>query len=200
MIKQLSTTLMLTLFTLFILGCILLYFYFNNSSLSINRDRAAVVTRIQELNRLETSVFTIEKIIDAKTSGNVFQTFLFGDKILLIAHGKVVAGVDLSKLNENLINISNNSISITLPPSEIFISDLDETETEVYDRSQGILTRGNKDLETEARKVAEEEIRKAACEGGILVEAANSAKLQITTLLQALNFTEISVNAEAGQC
>jgi hypothetical protein len=200
MTKSLMTTFKLIILGAFILGGILLFQQLKSSNIRINRDRAAVITQIKQLNKLETTVFSIEKIIDAHTSGNAFQRLLFGDNILLIAHGKVVAGIDLSQLNEDQINISDQSISITLPASEIFNSDLDESQTEVYDRTQGFLTKGNKNLESEARKAAEEEIRQAACEGGILTTAATSAKQQITALLQALNFTQIEVKVEAGKC
>jgi hypothetical protein len=200
MTKNMQTVLKLVINVIFIVGGLLLFQKFTNGRILINRSHTAVVTQIQQLNKLETSVFTIEKIIDAQTSGNVFQRLLFGDKILLIAHGKVVAGVDLSKLTEDQVHISGQSVSLTLPASEIFNSDLDENKTEVYDRTLGILTKGNKDLESQARQAAEEEIRRAACESGILTEAAASAEQQLTTLLQALNFTEIEVIAEAGRC
>jgi hypothetical protein len=199
MTKQIFTTLCIAFVAVCLLSAIVL-FQRSNSGIRINRDRTAVVSQIQQLNRLETSVFTIEKIIDAQTGGNVFQRFLFGDKILLIAHGRVVAGVDFAKLNPHTVQISKNSISLLLPPSEIFNSDLDETKTTVYDRSQGILSRGNMDLESEARKAAEAEIYQAACDSGILAEAANSAEEQVTSLLRALQFTEITVTAPAGEC
>jgi hypothetical protein len=200
MTNQLSLIIKLVFVSLVVVGAAVFFQRFGGSGIKINRDRAAVITQIKQLNRLETSVFTIEKVIDAGTQGNAFQNFLFGDKILLIAHGKVVAGVDLAKLDENSITVSGDSISIKLPATEIFNSDLDEAETEVYDRTQGILTKGNKDLESQARQAAEEEIKKAACEGGILTKAAESAKQQLTALLQGLGFTTVEINETAGNC
>ena len=70
----------------------------DSSGIKLNTDRAAVIKEMRSLQRLETASFTIEKIIDGGTSGNVFQQFLFGDKILLIAHGQVIAGFDLSQI------------------------------------------------------------------------------------------------------
>jgi hypothetical protein len=200
MTNQLSLIIKLVIVSLVVVGAAVLFQRFGGSGIKINRDRAAVITQIKQLNKLETSVFTIEKVIDAGTQGNAFQNFLFGDKILLIAHGKVVAGVDLAKLDENNISVIGNSISIKLPPTEIFNSDLDEEKTEVYDRTQGLLTKGNKDLESQARLAAEEEIKKASCDGGILTKAAESAKQQLTALLQGLGFTQVDVTAEAGHC
>jgi hypothetical protein len=200
MTKQYMIAAKLIFIIALILGAIFLFRQLSNSGILVNRNHTAVITEIKKLNKLETSVFTIEKIIDARTPGSDFQRFLFGDKILLIAHGRAVAGVDMSKLTEEQISISGQSITITLPPTEIFNSSLDENRTQVYDRTQGILTKGNMDLETTARRAAESEIQKAACEGGILTSAAESAKQQLTALLQSLNFTRVDVRASAGQC
>jgi len=203
MIKPIFTSLKLAGLAgvaLVILFGILMFQRFTGSGILVNRTHTAVVTRIQQLNKLETSVFTIEKIIEARTSGTIFQRFLFGDNILLIAQGSVTAGVDFSKLSEDQIRIRGKSITITLPATEIFASDLDESKTQVYNRMQGLLTKGNKDLESNARAAAEDEIRAAACEAGILTEAADSAKIQMTALLQALGFTTIEVKVDAGQC
>jgi hypothetical protein len=103
-------------------------------------------------------------------------------------------------LSEEQIQISNRSVTITLPNSEIFHSALDESRTEVYHRTRGLLTKGDNDLESEARKAAEMEILQAACQSGILVEAADSAKVQMTNLLEALGFSSVTVIAEAGTC
>ncbi|MDO8610322.1 MAG: hypothetical protein Q7R95_07265, partial [bacterium] len=65
------------------------FFVFKNpSGTNINTSRTAVIKEMRNLQRIETASFTIEKIIDGGTSGNAFQQLLFGDKILLIAHGQ----------------------------------------------------------------------------------------------------------------
>lgn len=164
------------------------------------RNGTAVVKEMQSLNRLETAQFTIEKIIDAGTSGNAFQDLLFGDRLLFIAHGQVVAGFDLSKLTENDITISNTVIEITLPQPEIFFVRLDSEQSRVYDRDQGLLTRGDKDLESAARLEAENTIRQAACESGILTEATDSGRKQLVTILRSFGFEEVTINVPVGNC
>lgn len=166
---------------------------FIEPSVRVDTSRPSVIQEIKELQRLETAQFTLEKIIEAKTEGNVFQEVLYGDKILLIAHGKVIAGVDLSTLSEGDVTIEENKITLKLPAAEIFLTNLDESQTKVYDRTQGLLSKGNKDLETTARQQASDTIRKAACEGGILTEATDNAKKQLTALLQRFGFTQVDV-------
>ena len=164
------------------------------------RNGAAVVKEMKSLNRLETAQFTIEKIIDAGTSGNAFQDLLFGDRLLFIAHGQVIAGFDLSKLTEDDISVSDAEISITLPQPEIFFVRLDSEQSRVYDRDQGLLTRGDKDLESAARLEAEKTIRQAACESGILTEATENGRKQLTTILRSFGFETVTINVPVGSC
>lgn len=188
-----------------ILGIIIIfiasYFFWSQSSYRIDISRSAVITELKELNRLETAAFTIEKIIDAQTatSGQI-QQFLFGDRLLLIAHGEVIAGIDLSKLQENDINIQEKNIDIKLPAAEILVVSIDNTKSKVYDRRTGILAKGDKDLEAEARKEAEQSIRQAACEGGILDEATENARRQLTALFRTLAFEQITITIPSSPC
>lgn len=183
-----------------ILVIILLFGWTNGSKFFFNTNSSAVVTEIQKLNRLETASFTIEKVIEAGTKGNAFNDILFGDRILLIAHGKVVAGFDFSKLKQDKIHVSGTSIDITLPPPQILSSKLDNDLTRVYDRKEGLLTKGDKDLESEARKQAEVTIIEAACNASILDTAAENGKKQLTTLFKALGFETIKITVPNGKC
>lgn len=187
--------------TLVILLLVAWFFIFRDSSgIKLNTDRTAVIREMRALQRLETASFTIEKIIDGGTSGNVFQQFLFGDKILLIAHGQVIAGFDLSQISESDIEVEGQNIRVTLPKPQVLVTTLDNTQTKVYDRTRGILNPGDKDLESEAREAAEKSIKDAACEGGILKQASDNARKQITAFLSALGFIQISIDIPEGNC
>jgi hypothetical protein len=175
--------------------------YKTDSGITVNTSSPAIVKQIKSLNRLETASFTIEKIIDAGTnSNNAFTDFLYGDRILLIAHGEVIAGIDLSAVSEKDIVVEGSSITLTLPQPQILTTTIDNSKTRVYDRKQGLLTKGNKDLESEARKAAEQSIRQAACEGKILDTATENARKQLTTLLKGLGFTTIGIEIPQGSC
>jgi hypothetical protein len=169
-----------------------------NTAIDVSRD--SVVKEIQRLGSLETAVFSIEKIVEAGQKGNTFQNLLYGDRILLVAHGKVVAGIDLYTINEQDITIRGKELFINLPAPRILSSTLDNSKTRVYDRTQGFLSQGNKDLETEARQAAEASITQAACDAGILEEAKISAIERITQLFQFAGFSPITVTVEQGSC
>lgn len=164
------------------------------------RSGAAVVKEMKALNRLETAQFTIEKIIDAGTSGNAFQNLLFGDRLLFIAHGEVIAGFDLSQLTDESITISDSTISLELPEPQILFVRLDSEQSRVYDRRQGLLTKGDKDLETEARLEAEQTIREAACASGILTQASDNGRKHLTTILRSFGFDSVTITIPVGSC
>lgn len=178
----------------------ILLFGWTSSRFFFNTNSATVVTEIQKLNRLETTSFSIEKIIDAGTKRSAFSDILFGDRILLIAHGEVVAGFDFSKLSEKDIKVSGTTLEIKLPPPQIISSKLDNELTRVYDRKAGLLTHGDKDLESEARQIAEVTIIEAACKAKILDTAAVNGRKQLTTLFKALGFQSIKMTIPSGKC
>lgn len=167
----------------------------------IDTSRAAVIKEMRQLGRLETSSFTIEKIIEAKKDGGgPWRNILFGDKLLLIAHGEVVAGYDLSGLSEEDVEKTSGSLRVRLPAPQILSVRLDNEKTRVYDRDQGILTRGDKDLESEARLAAEQSIRDAACAAGILSEAEENAVKQLKAVLGALGYPDAVIQSPPGTC
>ncbi len=167
---------------------------------NIRADGAAVITQMQQLSRLETAQYTIETIIEAGAQDERFGGILFGDKLLLIANGQVVAGVDFANVTADDIVIDDSKLSISLPATQIFSVNLDSSKTRVYDRQQGLFSKADKDLENEARVAAESKIRQAACDGGIMREAASNAKQQLEALFSTLGFTSVSVIAPVGEC
>lgn len=167
---------------------------------TVSLSSQTVIKQIRSLNRLETSSFTIEKIIDVGTNGNKFSQFLYGDRILLIAHGNVIGGFDLAKITDKNVNIDGSTLKLSLPAPEILVTKLDSDQTRVYDRQQGLLTKGDRDLETEARSEAEKVIKDAACKGGILDEASKNARNQLTTLLKSLGFETVIIEIPQGKC
>lgn len=153
-------------------------------------DPVTIIHNVRSLARLETIQYSMEKIITAEVGQGTFG-FLVGDKLLFVAHGEVIAGIDLEKLSPNNLSVTDGVLYVELPPAEIFTATLDNDLSYVYDRETGIFTKGNVELETLARQVAEEEILKAAIESGILVQAKINAENYLWRLFNSLGFPEI---------
>lgn len=171
----------------------LLYF---QGGIRIDLSQPAVVQRIQRLQRLETVVYSMEKIVAGAQDNAYLPKFLGGDRILLIVHGEVTAGIDLAKLDESKINITGRRIEIALPPAEIFATRIDNERTRVYSRETGLFTTPDPNLESEARREAERQIGQSAIASGILRTAADNGRATVTGLLQALGFDSIVIRDE----
>ena len=157
----------------------------------------AVVQKIQRLNRLETVVYSIDTVVEGSKSSPVLPDLLAGDRILLVVHGQSIAGIDLSQLKPEDVQITESggtrSIHVTLPASQVFITNLDNQHTRVYLRSTGVLVPVDQNLESETRAKAEQQLQQTALTDGILDTARKNARTTVTTLLYSLGFQNVDV-------
>lgn len=158
-----------------------------NPTPTIIPDPVTYINEIRALARLETIQYSVEKVITGQTGGGSFEAF-FGDKILFVGHGTVIAGIDMEKLRPEDMRYENNVLRVKLPPAEIFIATLDNEKSYVYDRDTGLLTKPDPNLETLVRQRAEQEILKAALEDGILEQAQINAEAYLFKFFAALGF------------
>ena len=149
-----------------------------------------IIRDVRSLARLETIQYTVEKVITAE-QGQGSLGMLFGDKLIFVAHGQVIAGLDLSKLGAGDIEIKEGMLYLRLPRSEIFVAALDNEKSYIYDRQTGLLTKGDINLESSARRMAEDEIEKAAIEDGIMDLARQNAENYLSRLLSDLGYPEV---------
>ncbi len=155
----------------------------------------AVVQKIQRLQRLETVVYSLDTVVEGTRSSLVLPDLLAGDRILLIVHGQSVAGIDLSHLRPEDVRIdaAAHSIHVSLPPSELFSTALDNQHTRVYARSTGLLVPADQNLETDTRARAQAQLQKAALDDGILDAATKNARATVTSVLYGLGFQQVDV-------
>ena len=158
-----------------------------NPTPTIIPDPVTYINEVRALARLETIQYSIEKVITGETGGGTFQA-LFGDKILFVGHGTVIAGIDMEKLQPEHMRFENGVLTVRLPPAEIFVATLDNEKSYVYDRETGILAKPDVNLETLVRQRAEEEIRAAAIEDGILEQAQANAEAYLFKFFAALGY------------
>jgi uncharacterized protein DUF4230 len=162
-------------------------------TLSIDVSQPAVVNRIQKLQRLETVVFTMDKIVTGAKENRLFPDFLAGDRLLMLVHGEVVAGIDFSNLKPGDVRVDGRTIHLRLPAPEVFRTRLDSEKTRVYSRQTGLLVPSDPDLETQVRQEAERQLQAAALADGILATAQKNAASTISSLLQGLGFEKIEL-------
>jgi hypothetical protein len=171
---------------------IIAYFLFFRDSTRIDVSRPTVVQHIQQLQRLETVVYNMEKIVSGGQDNKYLPRMLAGDRILLIVHGEVTAGVDLGALDPSQLSIDGKAVAIHLPEASVFSTRLDNARTRVYTRETGLFSSPDPELESDVRREAERQLTQAALDGGILKAAAVNARTTLTSLLQGLGFEAVS--------
>ena len=149
---------------------------------------------VRSLGRIETTKFLMQTVIDRERSPNNVWERVFGtDKLLLVAEGEVVAGFDMTQVSKQDIIVRGDLVIITLPSPEILYSKVDNDKTYVYERKTGLFRKPDKDIESEARQLAERAMVDHALKGEILEQAEANGRLQIEAFLRSLGFTHVVI-------
>ena len=208
---------------------VLLWQQFNqdNSPQIQTVSREGVVSRIQQLNRLETVAYNVDTVITSEQQGSWQQLWQDKQKGLFIARGRVVAGVDLSNLSPEMVQVTEPTeqqieaaraeaaaqgnenapitlmpdIQVTIPPVEIFTVYLDDVE--VYDWEAGGffgMVKAEPEILAQAQAKAKQEVLKRACADGVMQQAENNAKKEMQQLF-AMTGAKVSVTSQgSGAC
>ena len=183
--------------------------------------REGVVTQIQQLNRLQTVAFNVDTIITSERAGSWMKLWQDEQKALFIAKGRVQAGIDLSALTPEMVQVvqpieladadeqaidANNpastmpQITITIPPSEIFEVYLDDIE--IYDWQTGVFGMMQVDpkILEQAQSMAKKEVLERACRGDVMNEALQNAQTQLQQLFSLTGATVMVNTQGTGAC
>ena len=161
------------------------------------RRRPDVITQVRELSRLEGVSYHVERVVDLQDE----QRSLFGlvaasDAILLVASGEVVAGVDLAQLRPEDVVVApdQHSVTVRLPPAEVFSARLDNARTYVHSRKVDLLAHRDETLESRARQAAEQTLRAAAEDSGIVQRAEESVARTVKSLVRSLGYADVTID------
>ena len=166
---------------------------FRSGQTSINVSQPTVVRQIQQLQRLETVTYTIDKIISGERDNPYLPKFLAGDRLLLVVHGEVIAGVDLAKVQPADVVVQGGTITFHVPPAEVFSTLIDNARTRVYSRDTGLFTSPDPNLESEVREEAERQLQQAALQDGILKTADQNARNTLASMLKGFGFAQVEI-------
>jgi len=162
-------------------------------------DLGTLVTRVRELNRLETAGMRVVNVSTIKQSYDLIPNALAGDELTLYSAGDVIAGVDLSLLKTDDVHREpDGTIVVRLPPPQILVSRLDNRATHVINRNTGVFRRADIGMEGRARQYAEQNIRNEALHRGILPMAQQNAEARVAGLLHTLGAAKVRFDASAA--
>lgn len=172
--------------------------------------REGVITEIQKMARLNTVAFGVDTVITAQKQGTWQRLWQDEQKGLFVAKGRVLAGVDLSKIAPEDVQVSfdpqtdpkahpHANITITLPPSQIFEVFLDDIQ--VYDWQTGLfgVVENDPAILAQAQTSAKSEVLQKACQGDIMTLAKDNAAEQLKGLF-VLTGATVTVQGTVGAC
>jgi hypothetical protein len=162
-------------------------------------DLGTLVTRVRELNRLETANMRVVSVSTIRQTYDLIPNALAGDELTLYSAGDVIAGVDLSLLKPDDIHREpDGTIVVRLPPPQLLVSRLDNRASHVIQRRTGVFRRADIGLEGRARQYAEQNIRNEAIHRGILPMAQQNAEARVAGLLHTLGAPKVRFEAGNG--
>lgn len=155
---------------------------------------AVLLRQVQALSDLVTVKYTLEKLVvleDPKFIGGIIP--LGENRITLLAHGVVKAGVDLSQFKAGDLQVEGRRVTFRLPKAAVCDAYLVEQHTQVLDRKTGLFRVFDATLEAAARREALLQITRAARNGGIEAEAALRARKELEILFKLAGFETVEI-------
>jgi hypothetical protein len=149
-----------------------------------------VINQIKPLGQLHTASYFLSTVVDTQMPIGALNQI---QRVLLVACGKVDAGIDLSKLEQQHIITNGDKVTLRLPQAEVFTSQLfdDRKCTYVVLREEGVLLPPNTVLETAAREAAVANFKETALANGILEQARLNAEGELRRFLTMLGYRDI---------
>src|SRR6266511_4763864 len=116
-------------------------------------DLGSVMTRVRSLARLETASMHVANVSTLKQGYNLLPDKFAGDEITFFASGDVIAGVDLSTIQQRDVwREPDGTLVMRLPPPTLLVSRSDNRESHVINRRTGIFRSADQGLEGRARQ------------------------------------------------
>lgn len=186
--------LLFRLFPWFLIVMILLLWWRSQRQITMRQNdtqaiQTAILEKTEVLGKLELVRYNFQEVTELKEiSKEYFNIFKLGPdaKAILISRGEAVACIDLTKLHQNDMQIEGDSIIVTLPEPELCYHKLDLQNTRLYSLETGYFTDRNAFIQ-KAYKSAEEQIRQASLNSGILEQARTNATLVLKPLLEEIS-------------
>jgi hypothetical protein len=151
-----------------------------------------VVDSVRDVAKL-TTVEMVEYTTVEKGNDFGWLNWARGDRIFLFAVARIGAGVDMDAVTTESFAVDESSghVIVQLPAPEIIFVEVDNDATQVYDRDTGLFTKGDPQLESDARQIAQEVLVNSALEHGIMGKAEENAQITISNFLRGVGYTEV---------
>ena len=170
----------------------------------VDRTQPPVLVALRDVGDFHAAAGDFQVVVDLENDTKLPSEVL-GTRTLFVARGSVDAGVDLSRLGEDAVRLSDDgrAVTVTLPHARLYDAELDLDGSYTYERDEGVLNRigglfgGGDEYEREAMLAAEAKLDESARANGELVRRAeeNTAAM-IESLVRSLGVERVAVRFE----
>lgn len=166
---------------------------------SVDRSQPALLKALENLSEYRAASGTFEVIVDVEKDAKFVPSAIRGQRVVLIAHGTVDAGVDLGKLDDRTVSLVDKRVYITLPHATLSPARLDLAKTRIFERNRGLLDRLGDALgdgtgdDSGMYTLAEQKLAAAAAESDLLTRAEENTTTMLRNLMRPLGFEEVTV-------
>mgnify|MGYP003575281502 CR=1 FL=1 len=190
-ILKLRTALILAISVATILFMIFMFFYIRNqffvTRTEINED--VMIEKITNMGKLELVKYSMKDVIEKK----VTRTLLPDKRILFVATGEVVGCIDLTKVQQQDIVSSTDSVTVFLPNPEICYSKLDHQRSKVYELSGVWSPNDRQEMIEDIYKLAEQRILQNAKEMNVLGKTKENAQTIFKPILENISGKKVGI-------
>lgn len=154
--------------------------------------------RWSELGYLSSVEYSATTVVERMRERRGIGGVLLGtDRVVIMAVGKIRAGVDLNKIEPSDVQINGKAIKVTVPRAEIFTVELLPEASRIFDSRRSWLFSEYEGLELEALDEARRRLRAEAERNATMLEIAETmARLQLTEFLRKMGFEQVEIAFE----
>lgn len=162
------------------------------SCASGDRKQMKEVLGLKNMSELATSKYVVTKIIKANDNKTWYKA---GDrKILMTCKATLVAGIDLSGITANDVEIEEKNISLTIPKAHLISIDIKPADIRTaYEEISMFRSKFTSQEKDALASQAENQIKKSADSLGILTTAETNATLFLGSFLRQQGFEKIDI-------
>lgn len=148
-----------------------------------------VLLEIERMGKLELVRYRFKDIVEL-TEKNAAYLGVFDvpdSKVALITVGEAAGCIDLQKIRAEDVIMQGDTIYVHLPKPELCYYKLDLSKSRVYSVEKQVYFKNDSDLLQKAYKKAEQQMRTAALQTGILPQTRKNAEQVLRPLLEKVS-------------
>lgn len=171
------------------------------STKNVDRSQPPLLREIESIGEFHAASGNFQAVIDLEKDTRFVPSFIKGERTVMVVVGSVDAGVDLKKLPPGtVIENSDDNVSVTLPPVELFPARVDPDRSSVAGRSRGLVDRltgvfgDEPGSERELMALGGKKLSEAAASSPELrARAKRNTRALITNLFEQAGYSEVTV-------